>query len=515
MTRQRAESPPRGLTPLPSDLVRISIGGLHAVAPISSTMDEILSCAFCLGTQLCAMLQKARRSDWRAFLLSLYVDSDYGLPAGSALADAHALVKDGAWRKGRNMPEPVSGERVWHTTNPRSGEVVSALVVSRLGLNSLSCKAVLDGRPVRSRLHDGVVYRATGGLGDGAFGSVFEYTAHDERTGQPLSEPPLSAAEESSSGLPLRFAGKFCIAEHAAGRDDTPWTERSVMKVLERRAEALDRRLDRRFSLPFPAQHAGSDAAVLASRLVHELALPPGPYTRPGFEQKLLFIAMEPATGALLNQKQAPRLSMALRLSWRDAANVARAAFEDVARYYEETGLVHVDIKAENFLWDERGAAGFLHIFACDFGSFGTIDPPRWGGACTYCSPAGEVPMRASWSLVAFQIGCGIGCLSCLPAGFDASPGPLLRGGPVLTLLGRLPPPSPPSQVAHLHAPCAAPGQGVHCHPLGAPRKARQGVLHQPPNAQPPAGRGLVAGAARPHRGAARVPEVPGPSRGL
>lgn len=349
---------------------------------------------------------KPRRNDWRLFLQSLYVeDDDFGFPDDSRL-EANPPA-DGKWHATRtSVPRPIDGSLVGNTVawvRPGSGNApAGALLFPRHPVVKVRGKreglSVFDPRPVRSKVHPDAFYRPGRCLGQGAFGVVYEYVAESEG-GTPLPE------SDGNEGPPLRFAAKWCpvVCSVDESKPDTPWTERSVLLRLKRFAEALDRRL----AAPWPvAASSEVDSAVLASRLVHERKLPAAvaaPPPEPGFDRRLLFVAMEPARGDLTELK--------LRLTFTDAVNVTRAAFEDVARYHDETDLLHIDIKCQNFLFDERpppgaggGASGgaMLHVYASDLGSLTT---PGQQGCLTYSSPAGVPNPAASWDVVAFQLG--------------------------------------------------------------------------------------------------------------
>lgn len=325
-----------------------------------------------------------RRPDWRAFLDSLSVPSDYGCRPDYTFDFEGAMIVD------NNTHLHVS-----------------------------------DERPVQSSLYPGVHYFQQRCIGSGTYGAVYRYEA------QPYP------SDDGGWTHPPYFVGKWATVGYLD--EESPWTELSVVRLMERRAGML-------------SQHAVLSARILQERIIDD-GTPEGAkaaetqvqpqahsYTREGFHletrpeecTKIVLVAMEPARAAL-EVPGCPELSMQGKLSWRDAVAVARAALDDVARLEEATGLLHIDIKPANFLWDEsRGPEtaeearaaqdpaamdarewqldprNRLHVFAADYGS---LTPEFAQGPNTYASPAGPARPLASWDVVAFQLGWLLGLM--------------------------------------------------------------------------------------------------------
>ena len=145
-----------------------------------------------------------------------------------------------------------------------------------------------------------------------------------------------------------------------------------------------------------------AEPGVLAARL---LLLRDLPGARAGGPNQLAVVGMEPCDGSLLDLRSKPKGTFGLSLA--AAAAVTRAAFEDCLSFWAAAQLLHVDIKAGNFLYSCTSAAtssGVYHVFAADFGSL-----VEEGRAClsTYYSPVCRTTQPlAHWSHVAFQLGC-------------------------------------------------------------------------------------------------------------
>lgn len=224
----------------------------------------------------------------------------------------------------------------------------------------------------------------------GAFGVVYRYDA---------DKGSCTAAAAAPGAYPAHLAVKF-FAAHA-----NKVTEEHVLLALETKG--------------FAARLMQGGDAVLAAHLLQITPVPIGTAASAALSgsDRLGIVLLEPADGALQNGMEDMRhLDLVARLSWRDAAAVTRAVFEEVARFAEVSGLLHVDIKAGNILYSATSAAAAangadgtaprrtFHVFAADLGS---LTKPGANGSCTYVSPAaGDESMRkAHWGLVAFQLG--------------------------------------------------------------------------------------------------------------
>lgn len=130
--------------------------------------------------------------------------------------------------------------------------------------------------------------------------------------------------------------------------------------------------------------------------------LPPSPHPpnlpKPGLPSAALILRMTPASLTPLGLQ----------------ANVIYGAFTELKLIYSETaspatgvrGLIHMDIKPDNFLYLARSAPGVkgrFHVFVSDFGGLCDEDAPF--GGLTFASPgAPERFPRACWRSAAFGL---------------------------------------------------------------------------------------------------------------